>query len=481
MVAALWLAGCTILPHEPWRLPIDAKTGTVLPPADDDGKVLNLTEVQTEPELVGQRTWERYENFDLAHVELTDNGDAWHRQQVRDVLDQVRKQAFKTGATIVVYAHGWHHNARPKDENVHDFRSVLDSLSRQSGRGLYCSNEKPTERNTRLIGIYVGWRGEWTEHSIGKYLTFWTRKKAAHRAGGARDLQYRDRDPKVTPPSVAFLQDLHDIYTEANESRKPGEKRSFTTLTTVGHSMGGALLFSAVQWLHTHTPAGGPSFRVEASPSSVARRYQGIGDVTVLVNPAFEAKRYREFDRIVRETKDFSPEQAPVLMVVSSRLDGPNRWLFRIGRVFSTVIWPPNWVHPILSMNAIGFAPAYRTHELTPPAEECPTCKPPLEQLEVPLNKWYPSGINPGSTDPGDYKMAKPQHFGLQHEMALTHYREPVDENAPFMIVRANGEIINGHNDIFNSQFVTFLLQFTSATGRKNMLARCEAKEALIP
>lgn len=472
-VLALLLAGCSVVPHEPWRLKIDPDTRKVQPPSDtpDDPPV-----VRNQFDGVAHRSWEQYESFDLGVVEFDDNGDAWHAQQEQYVLDRIRERAFDTGATIVLYAHGWHHNAKPDNGNIESFRNVLQALSHQPDQGVFCANEQPKEKKTRLVGIYVGWRGEARNDLLGKWLSFWSRKKAAHRVGGARDLMSRDRDPNITPPSVAFLQELHNIYRKANDSRRPGDARSFTTLITTGHSLGGALLFSAIDYLRTHKTAASPSYdQKETSGDSVTSRYEGIGDVMALVNPAFEAKRYVDFNRIAR-SGNFSEEQGPVLMVVSSRKDKPNRIAFRIGRVFSTAVWPKNWLHPILSINPIGFAPAYRTHDLEV-ATDCTTCRPDLDKLQV--TNWYPKEIDPLSDKPGDFALAAPHTYGLEYEMKLKPHGAAVGVHAPYMVVSAGGKIIHDHNDIFNSQLATFLLQFTSTAARKNVLARCEVKEKL--
>ncbi|HEX8153285.1 MAG TPA: hypothetical protein VF698_09180, partial [Thermoanaerobaculia bacterium] len=230
-----------------------------------------------------------------------------------------------------------------------------------------------------------------------------------------------------------------------------------------------------IQWLETHKAPGVSYGEKQASPDSVTARYQGIGDVTVLVNPAFEARRYRAFNRIARKEK-FSDEQGPVLLIVSSRKDKPNRLAFRVGRLFSTIAHPPNWLQPLLSINPIGFAPAYRTHDLEV-ATDCTTCRPELDKLQV--TNWYPKEIDPLSDKPGDFALAAPHTYGLEYEMKLKPHGAAVGVHAPYMVVSAGGKIIHDHNDIFNSQLATFLLQFTSTAARKNVLARCEMKDKL--
>ena len=80
------------------------------------------------------------------------------------------------GLSIVVYVHGWKHNAADTDDNLRTFRllladAALDEQAKQKEFGL------PAHR---VVGVYVAWRGRSValpEPFIS--FTFWDRKSTA--------------------------------------------------------------------------------------------------------------------------------------------------------------------------------------------------------------------------------------------------------------------------------------------------------------
>ena len=83
------------------------------------------------------------------------------------------------GAVVVVFVHGWRHNASVCDENVVCFREVLTGLDNLERLQAAASGYEPR----RVVGVYLGWRGLTAKMPGPREMTFYKRKAAAHRIG----------------------------------------------------------------------------------------------------------------------------------------------------------------------------------------------------------------------------------------------------------------------------------------------------------
>jgi hypothetical protein len=101
-------------------------------------------------------SWEHFQTFDVGIIELDEHGKVFSPEQRDLVLNKIREQAMTTGATVVVFVHGWHHSARWNDTNLVSFRRVLRALA-QKRVGMGCNFEEP--KFAPVIGVYIGWRG----------------------------------------------------------------------------------------------------------------------------------------------------------------------------------------------------------------------------------------------------------------------------------------------------------------------------------
>ncbi|MEL1265687.1 hypothetical protein [Pseudoxanthomonas putridarboris] len=115
------------------------------------------------------------------------------------------------GAPIVVYIHGWHHNASGKKDNLPRFKQFITQLDRDICDVARLA--KSAASCTQVQGIYVGWRGDsldpWILPDILDVGTFGGRKRASARVGTG-DLQrilklvssFKDRDLFVAGHSL---------------------------------------------------------------------------------------------------------------------------------------------------------------------------------------------------------------------------------------------------------------------------------------
>lgn len=79
--------------------------------------------------------FEHHVGFELAYVEFTDHGNVFSRERMQQVLTHISELARfdpsdpERGVIVVVFVHGWKHNARADDTNVRSFREWLRQYS----------------------------------------------------------------------------------------------------------------------------------------------------------------------------------------------------------------------------------------------------------------------------------------------------------------------------------------------------------------
>ena len=169
---------------------------------------------------VERHSVEEHPDFALAFLEFDDRGHLWEPTQVESAERLILEEAGGEqgpGVVVVVFAHGWKHNASICDENVVCFREVLTGLDNLERVQAAASGYEPR----RVVGVYLGWRGLSVKPRLLKELTFYKRKATAHRIGEGDVLGVFGR-----------LEALRDrLNATADRSR----------LIIVGHSFGGAL------------------------------------------------------------------------------------------------------------------------------------------------------------------------------------------------------------------------------------------------
>jgi pimeloyl-ACP methyl ester carboxylesterase len=266
---------------------------------------------------------------------IAENGVA--ASQMDNFLSDVRSPATSADGrleltSVVVFVHGWKHNAQSWDNNVRWFRVMLDRLA---------VVEANSTCRRRVIGLYVGWRGDATPlPDLVKDATFWTRKKAA---GRVADGQVRE--------VFARLRSIQDIRNEqwnglVESSRRHPDAAKVTRddlackksmrLTIVGHSFGGLIAFNAL----------GPSLvrdiadlneRIRnAKDSTVDPVLAREGDLIVTINPAVEAATFVPLS-LAAKAANPKTYHAPVFVSITSADDSATGIAFPAARFFNTL------------------------------------------------------------------------------------------------------------------------------------------------
>jgi len=416
------------------------------------------------------------EIFTIGVIELSDDGHIKDIRQRDEVFRELKRVArggdvaspSSPGAVVVTFVHGWHHRAKVCDENLSCYRRVMEGL---------VVRKRDRENKGPVFGIYIGWRGESARHL--SPLTFYGRKAAAHRVGG---LGGRDLLLQLGQMQRDLDRDIRDV--------SKGER--YVNMVTVGHSFGGALVYSAMESLNVSEYAGIHGVGYTACKDSPKPIRSGVGDIVILVNPAFEAKRYRYFADEVNSPGDYSPGQRPVLLTVASTADQAVGTAFPVGRALWLAWHPRAWQNGRAQITGLGHYDPYTTHRLifSGPAAIPNEAKPLTDEQALthcdlqeerkkglvratcdcsyPVYKETPardvSALRPGASQTPDLLK---EGEGSVHALNADVILQPIkaaNKNVPYIVASAPPNLISGHNDIYNPNFILFLIGYINST-----------------
>ncbi|HVR42290.1 MAG TPA: hypothetical protein VMS56_02495 [Thermoanaerobaculia bacterium] len=417
----------------------------------------------------------RKPDFSIGIVEFSEEGDV-NPAQHQQVMELVRTElGHPDGAVLILFAHGWHHGCSTCDRDLRCFRSVLDALASRE------LAERPLAPR-KIVGVYLGWRGR-RFRGDADWLSIWDRKDRAEHIGrtGVKE----------------FLNEVHREWEKVHER---------TIMVSVGHSLGGVMLFAAVK--ERLTGWASDVFFGDDGPQRIVRTAEPrfgnggaravrarFGDLVVLVNPALEAKEYRVFDDDLADRRlaglgpqelmargytpdrnlDYAPRQLPVLITVASEQDRAVRRFFPLSRLLSgvdllknrRVFTSADW------RRALGHYAPYTTHELTydgpaPQSEREDGCACPErydwrfsadepEPLDVSQKISVRSAAAPGGAEgrQGTLTLAPVPARDCEEGARCRGW----DPGSPFLVVRTDETVIRHHNDIFNPILVGFLVE----------------------
>jgi len=393
-------------------------------------------------------------------VQIDDFGTFWDASKSQAAIDDVesQSQSMSSSTYVVVFIHGWHHNAAPDDPNLQQFDRWLAQLSNEFSKPSRSEARRQLtgSGHFQLIGIYVGWRGRSLPGFL-DYGTMWWRKAAAERVGDG-DLG-------------EFLERLERIYLRANAfnryAKNPGST-PFTGLFTVGHSFGGQALLKAVaRPIEEDLAKRAPSVTSAAAPAvtpanrtPVTTPIDSFGDLNVLVNPATEAYQFARIDDLYRQLS-YPTRQTPQLVVFSADNDVPRKSYFPIARGLTSPFRPKfrNSYQGNLWGKALGELPEQQSHELRAAAGE-------------------PDSLNDEDFTPD--KLQKVAQYDFTSPTVFSGVRlsrlpsvTPI-ENSPVEVIYTHDKIIDGHNGVFDTGFLDFLSKYIAYMEGKRVVLRYE-------
>ncbi|HEX8170178.1 MAG TPA: hypothetical protein VF824_06540 [Thermoanaerobaculia bacterium] len=482
----LSLAGCSVLP----QTTKNQVRGTL--PVVKPEKPRALSELHGHDDVHRARqimaehsSVEYYSDFSLGILEISDDGtiNPSQKEQVFKMLDA----ETKPGGLLVVFVHGWHHGARTCDRDLCCFRTVLSKLKQTRTRAYGAE-----VAGQNVVGVYIGWRGESRQSKGLNLTTIWNRKDVAETLGrgSAKEL----------------LLEINERYWNSQDQ---------LTMLSIGHSLGGALLFQAAketltgnvsdieqQEVRSYRVARADCDREQALGGRVKARRMGFGDLVILVNPALEANEYRALDDdLYDRTKDgwtrdqltkaalpydknvpYPDNQLPILVAIASVDDSAVGTIFPISRWFLSPV-KPSIAYRKNERIGIGHYAPHVTHHLgyaDPMTPEELKARDPRDEdrknCDCPMLTAEP---RVGGTRLDLQKASQSFGPGDKFTLSLTPQRQERgwDLNSPYYVIEAEPKIISEHSDIFNEYFVGFLAQFMDAYYTK--YERLEKEHAL--
>jgi hypothetical protein len=447
-------------------------------------------------------------NYDLFFVEFDDHGwlsatndEQRYGSRLKWVMQQLNTLVQKNGGTplnLVVYTHGWHHSAAAEDGNVNAFRDLLEraALVEQylnintekegdvaKGTGAPTAGARP---GRRVVGVYVGWRGDSLVGPGIANASIWDRKLAAEEVaqGAVQELFVSLHNFYLAHACHFSVAKKPVTGVEQHGNADTSSCINDVQMLTIGHSFGalityralaGRLMANIVDSAGQPPAPGGPNYA------------RSFGDLVVLINPAFEGVHFEALARAASERRyraglQGEAAQRPTLIILQSEGDAATKILFPTFRRFTTLFSPPSNTaqsEPILY--GVGWTDRYVTHrlDLDPLYKtECVSDKP-HGCLPFKLNLEREWRQNQNKTD---YQGFGQPHLTLSNGLNLKQCRLdqgnklacvgkdnaallpspwglPRPAFMPIWVIRTDKKIIKDHNDFLNPHLVEFLRQ----------------------
>ena len=236
----------------------------------------------------------------LAHVEIDDQGELIRFEQLRRVTDRIKAESSEP-LLLLVYVHGWNRNSSEKlvtgAKDLLNFRKKLTEVSKVSER--------------KVMGVFVSWRGRsLSPFPVG--IDYFHRHAAARRAGGLGGTE--------------VLYELGGAARAANSRNR---------VVMIGHSLGGAMLESAVG---------------EAVAGQVVSRHaRGLrlrrrdfpADLFITVNSAESAIAARQLVSVFKNRGIQEVEGGPLLVSLTSEEDTITSYFSPLGNIIGR--WVPGF------------------------------------------------------------------------------------------------------------------------------------------
>ena len=441
-------------------------------------------------------------HVEMGFVEYDDFGWMRDTTQARVLLDEIQALHRRTNVAVVVYVHGWRHNAKENDADVKSFRATLRHLGHSLNDSLMKAQREALtgDPDLTVFGIYVGWRGKaWPE--VGRwvpyvgpavldlpvYFTSFGRKDAAGIVGGG-DVR-------------SFLLHLDDMHREINAvARVTPRVVKPLGLVFVGHSYGGHVIFSALNsriedgmaaaLADSATLKGQPlADRVYATARSgellaCDRPVQGVGDLVVLVNPAIEASAYRRIDHMDREAK-FRDDQLPLLLTVSAENDAARNGIFAFMRGIKLFGRAKSTEEAKLERRALGSYEPQVTHQMELTRTDAEAKKRArVHVIEEGRDQLSARRGESALGRAGNGPAARPDDIFAKNEHGVIRMRANpgMELPRPALVVRTKSDVIDGHSDFFRAEFIDWLTEYVLSIERVRLAnAAREAQAAGVP
>ena len=375
----------------------------------------------------------------LAILEFTERGNLYDRDHLKKLslgLEKLDK------SLVVVFIHGWKHNAHKNDENLISFKNMLSTLR----------SSKIIAQSRKIVGVYIGWPGSSIKIPIIENATFWARKSVAQEIGKGG----------VTE----VLLNLEYIQRQKKDRM----------LISIGHSFGGAIMASALnEVLMTNIINAKPdsNCRVQGIDQCIEQcvKAEGFGEGVVILNPAIEANQILPLKSLIAD-RCFPPSQKKLLHIITTDADTPTKTIFPLGQRISMLSWKEK--------SDLNYS--YRNQPIKISEQE-------LDRSTIGHLKAYWTGrlFSKGKTGKSyTYCSLASDNFKSCSGIAPANNAFPTRTFEPLSVISTDGGFMEDHNDIFNEEVISYLSTIVreSITKKRNtstngVLIDCYDKEML--
>ncbi|MBQ0936121.1 alpha/beta hydrolase [Ideonella paludis] len=369
-------------------------------------------------------------------VEFTEQGHFHSRAQLDAVLQSIRQRGGlrEKPQDVVVFIHGWRHDARAEDENVKQFQALLTNLAKNS-------------HSRHVVGVYVGWRGASTNLKALDLATIWDRKNVSMEVGRGAVFE--------------LLQRL-----------RPSPKHSKDRLVAIGHSLGASVLMSAVRnqvYGEVIQDLDAAGCGAACQPGAAGASEKAADSLYVLVNPAIEATHFLEVHDVQQQVwlkgkkALYNQPGSPRMVVLTSEGDSDVGFWFPLSRTLSIPLethidltrqdrlgLPVRYGEYDMDKTAVGLYAPFQTHRLK------------LER-EVSNSKCAASKSHWGK---------EPATEGWSRSFPASGSRlEHLGKSPPYpraWVVAVDRQLIANHGDIWRSQFNCFVEELVLTTAESS-------------
>ena len=216
-------------------------------------------------------------------IEFDDQGEPHDAKQWQGLQARLR-QSGNAQQELIIFIHGWHHNAASTDENFIAFQNFYQQMAQ-------------SDKQRNLIGLYIGWRGD-------KYDPFWL-DGSDDAESMVEPLDFPTIFQRKTVASRIGKQGMSQLLDALDAEISAGYLQRYTV---IGHSLGGAVALHA----------------------SKDRIRQAIIDkrenpnLFILLNPAVNVDEYKPLDTLLSIDR-----QKPAMVVLQSKGDYALKEAFR--------------------------------------------------------------------------------------------------------------------------------------------------------
>jgi hypothetical protein len=369
---------------------------------------------------------------DLAYtfnlIEFNENGRLWDAGQLASAEGAITHLAAqKKPLLLVIFIHGWHHNADVKDENIASLESVLARTTRSLP-------------DWNIMGIYLGWRGESTalKPEFLNNISFYNRRSAADRVANSVELA-------DTLLRLGF--DAKNAYMNAFPGSATEAPPPQPQVILVGHSFGGRILERSIV----------PSLLASVRSEGEINRGKPF-DLILLMNPAHSALGTMD---LVDTLRDATYDQRPFIVNITSTADSATGTIYPLAQRLNGNHGPyATFSGDDLSLKDERYLSTYTAGHLAQFQSH----------IAVPL----PAGKNPDDYpfhfigDGKDYVIEEqpaPQPWNwARGAAAVAGSANPAP--TPYWVIRVEKDLVANHGDIFNDKveaMISVLLERTMA------------------